>query len=465
MKKLDGLFNPKSVAVIGASRDPDSVGFGVLKGLLTGGFFSNPHARPFPGKIFPINPHADKIQGHPCYKSVKDIKDKIDLAIFAVPARIVPLSMKECLDKGIKNAIIVSSGFAEFGEQGKQLQADLTKMTKGHINIVGPNCLGIINTHASLNASFAPTMPPRGSIGFITQSGALADSIIDWSIAERYGFSKIISFGNGMDLDVADFLEYLGNDKATRAIAIYLEGLKDGKKFMKIAKKVARRKPIVAIKAGRTASGEHAISSHTGSLAGSYEVYDAAFRQCGITIAKTVEELFDFAKVLSFSSPCKNGIAIITNGGGCGVLCADNCETLGVQLVPFEESLLKQLDATGKMHPAYSRRNPLDIVGDALPERYEAALDIVLSSKEVHGAIVIQTLQTMTNSVADAKIVARARRKFREKPIICTYMGGQFSKSGIRFLEDHGVPDVNDPAKAAACMKVLIDRYAFLKRT
>lgn len=462
MRNLNKLFNPKSVAVIGASRNPGSVGYGVLKSLLRGGFFQDKNVKPFKGKVYAINPNANTVQGQKCYKSIKDIRGKVDLAIFCIPAKIILRVMHDCLDKGVGNAIIISAGFQEYGVQGKALQAELKRLVKDRMNIVGPNCLGIINTHAQLNASFGPTMPPIGNIGFITQSGALADSIIDWAVGERYGFSKLISYGNGMDLDAADYLEYLGNDPRTKAIAMYLEGLPDGKKFMRIAKKVTRKKPVVAIKAGRTQSGQKAISSHTGSLAGSYKIYEAAFKQSGITVADTVEELFDLAKALGHQKPCKNGIAIITNGGGAGVLTADHCESLGVKLVEFHELLLKRLDNTGKMHPAYSRRNPLDIVGDARPERYKAALDIVMQDKEVNGAIVLQTLQTMTDTVEDAKIILKANKKFK-KPIICVYMGGKYSQEGIDYLEDHKIPDYNDPRKAALAMKALINRHEWLR--
>ncbi|MBU1975707.1 MAG: CoA-binding protein [Nanoarchaeota archaeon] len=462
-RDLRRLFNPRSVVVIGASRNPGAVGYGVLKGLHTGGFFPCVHGKPFPGKIYAVNPKATNIQGIRSYPSINQVPGKPDLAIFCIPAKIIPMVMQDCIKKGIKNAIIISAGFAEFGEQGKHLQAELKRIIKGKVNVVGPNCLGVINTHSKMNASFGPTMPPVGHIGFITQSGALADSIIDWSVTERYGFSTLISFGNGMDLDAADYLEYLGRDPKTKAITIYLEGISDGRKFMRIAKQVTKRKPVIVIKAGRTESGQKAISSHTGSLAGSYKTYEAAFKQCGVIVVDTVEELFDTAKALSHQPPCKNGIAIITNGGGAGVLTADNCDVLGVKLTEFDELMLKRLDKTQKMHPAYSRRNPLDLVGDALPERYEAALDIVMSNKDVHGAIVLQTLQTMTDTVADAKIVTKIHKKYPRKPIICVYMGGKFSAAGVEFLEEHNIPDYNDPRKAALAMKALIDRWELLR--
>jgi acetate---CoA ligase (ADP-forming) len=465
---LEKLFNPETIAVIGASRDHNSVGYGILKNLLTG--FSNGDASeysgPFKGKIFPVNPNADEIQGLQCYPSILKIKETIDLAIISVPAKIVAAVMKECAIKKVKFAIIISAGFGEIGEEGKKLQDEVVEIArKGNIRIIGPNCLGIIRTENSMNASFAPSMPPKGEIAFISQSGALADSIIDWAIEKRYGFSTVISYGNKADLDTADLIEYFGNDKHTKAIALYVEGINDGRRFMEIASKVSKKKPIIALKSGRSEAGAKAVSSHTGSLAGSYQIYEAAFNQCGIIMALNVEEMFDIAKALAYQPVCKeNSVAIVTNAGGPGVLCSDYCEMFGVNLAQLKDSTIKKLDASGKMHPAYSRRNPLDIVGDALPERYEAALNILLDENYISGIIIIQTLQTMTNPEEDAKIIIEANKKHPEKPILCTYMGGKLSKKGREMLEDSKIPDYNDPKKTAKAMSALIKRAEFLKR-
>jgi len=312
-----------------------------------------------------------------------------------------------------------------------------------------------------LNASFAPTTPPEGNVAFLTQSGALADSIIDWSIEKRYGFSTIISYGNRADLDVHDFIAYLEKDEETKAIAIYLEGLHDGRKFMEVCKKAGRTKPIIVLKAGRTDKGIQAISSHTGSLAGTYAIYKAAFKQSGVFVADTIEELFDNAKALANQPSCKdNKIAIVTNGGGCGVLAADYCTELGIDIVELKKSTIDKLDKSGMMHPAYSRSNPLDIVGDALPEHYEAAINTLLAEDYISGMIVIQTLQAMTNSEEDARVVVAAKEKFPDKPIVCAYMGGKFSKRGRMILESHGIPDYNDLIKAAKAMHALVERGA-----
>ena len=459
---IEDIFNPKSIAVIGASRNPDSVGYGILKNLLKGCVFENEYCKAFKGRLYVVNPNANNILGVVSYPNVKDIEDKIDLAIVAVPAKIVPSIIKECTEKKVKGIIVISSGFAESGKKGEELQEEIVKIVReAKIPLVGPNCLGIIRPSANLNASFAPTTPPEGNVAFLTQSGAIADSIIDWAIENRYGFSTIISYGNKADLGVHDFVAYLENDKETKVIAIYLEGLQDGRKFMDVCKKVGKTKPIIVLKAGRTDKGIQAISSHTGSLAGEYAIYKAAFKQSGVFVVDTIEELFDSAKALANQPGCKdNRIAIVTNGGGCGVLAADYCTELGIDVVELKKSTIDKLDKTGKMHPAYSRGNPLDIIGDALPEQYDAAINTLLAEDYISGMIVIQTLQAMTNSEEDARIVIEAKEQFPDKPIVCAYLGGRFSKRGRMLLEANGIPDYPDLIKAAKAMNVLIERGA-----
>jgi len=461
---LEQFFKPRSIAIIGASRKKNSVGQGVLLSLLNGGVFKSKTNLPFKGKIYPVNPNAEELLGLKCYKSIVDIPGIVDLAIICVPAKIVPFVIAECAKKKVKGAIIISAGFSEIGGAGEELQKEIVHIAKkAGIRIVGPNCLGIMNPWESLNASFGPCMPKKGHVAFFSQSGALIDSVIDWALENNYGFSSVVSLGNKADLNVSDFLLWALEDKNTKSIALYLEGVKDGKEFLKVAKKVAKYKPIVALKAGRSATGMKAVSSHTGSLAGSYEIYKAAFKQVGIINAKNVDELFESADALANQPACKNGIAIITNGGGAGVLCADHCEEFGINLVKLNKDTIKKLDKSGKMHPAYSRRNPLDLVGDAQSERYMVAIDTVLSQKDVYGLIVIQTLQTMTEPLLDAKAVLHARKKYPNKPIITSYMGGKYTRKAVELLESNHVPDFNVPYKAAKAMKSLIDRFNWLK--
>lgn len=451
------ILNPRTIAVIGASRDKNSVGYGILKNLISGGVFHSEHCRPFQGKVYAVNPNADWILNVKCNPNIKDIDDEIDLAIICVPAKIVLQVIKDCIRKKVKAAIIVSSGFAEDSEEGKKLQEKLVQLAKGSIRLIGPNCLGIVTNR--MNASFAPSMPPPGEVAFLTQSGALADSIIDWAITEKYGMSTIISTGNQADMDVSDFIELLALDENTKVIALYVEDIEDGQKFMRSAEKVNKTKPIVVLKAGRDEKGLKAISSHTGRLATSYKIYEAAFKQCGLEIAESVEELFDIAKALAKQKPCRGNVAIVTNGGGAGVLCADYCQEFGINVAELEKSTVKKLDKTGLMHPAYSKRNPLDIVGDALPERYEAAINILLEEKYIDGLIVVQTLQTMTNPEKNAIMIIEAQRKFPDKPIVCCFMGGGNVRNGINLLEANSIPNYPDPKRAAKAMQVLIKRH------
>ncbi len=454
---LKALTDPKAVAVIGASTDANKVGFGVLKSLIEGCVFKSMNCSAFAGHVYPVNPRYGEIMGKKCFPNVNSIPEPVDLAVIAVPAKVVPQIMKECSEKNVKAAVIISAGFAELGEEGKKLQDEVMEIARsGGIRILGPNVLGILRPRISLNASFALSMPEAGEIAFISQSGALADSVVDWALEARYAFSLIVSLGNSADLDVSDFIEFCAEDEETRAIALYLEGIKNGKKFLKIAKEVSKKKPIILLKGGRSSLGEKAIASHTGSLAGSFAVYKAAMKQAGVFMADSVEDLFDLAKALS-EQPRINGknIAIITNGGGVGVLTADYCELNGLKVVELSDSTISKLEATGKMHPAYSRRNPLDLVGDALPERYEAALDVLLQEKYVHGVIVIQTLQTMTRSKEDAEVVVRMHEKYPNKPIVCVFMGGKYSAEGVTVLRQKSIPDYNDPLKAVKVLKVL----------
>jgi acetyl coenzyme A synthetase (ADP forming)-like protein len=457
IKAIGVLLNPASVAVIGASRNPDSVGQGVLKSLLYGAVFEVGGAKPFPGKVYPVNPKVEHVLGKKCYASVHDIPGEVDVAVICVPAAVVLQVVRECGQKKVKALVITSAGFGETGSAGRMLQEQAVAEAERHnMIIVGPNCLGLIRPPASLNASFALAAPKDGDVAFISQSGALSDSVIDWAIENKYRFSLLVSVGNSAQTDATDFVEWCENDPHTKAIAIYLEGIKDGRRFMQACHRVSQKKPIVLLKAGRSAAGTKSAGAHTGALVGSYRVWKAACRQAGVVLANDFEELFEFAGALSKQRrSIHNSIAIITNGGGAGVLCADYCEENGVKLAELSEDTLLALDSKG-MPPSYSRRNPLDIIGDALPERYRSAVDILISKPDIGGMIVIQTLQTMTDTVEDAKIVIEAKKKFPDKPICCVFMGGRFTRPGSRLLVEHGIAEFNDPRKAARTMAALL---------
>ena len=448
MRNLERIFNPKSIAVLGAKSDIKSVGWGLMKNVLEG---------KTKRKIFVVNPFKKEVFGIKCFPSIKSINETIDLAIIVVPARIVLKVVKECCEKRVGGLIIISSGFAERGKKGQILQKKITEMVKqAKIPLIGPNVLGIIRPSKNLNASFAPATPNQGKIAVVSQSGALIDSIIDRSLFENYGFSTLISYGNEADLELSDFLLWLKKDKETKVIAVYLEGLKNGQKFMKVAKEVVKIKPIVIIKAGRSKKGVEAITTHTASLAGDYEIYSAAFKQIGLIQVDTVEQLFDTAKSLAWQPKCKNNIGIVTNGGGCGVLMADYCDELGIKLAKLSKTTLKKLAKTKKMHFACSKRNPLDIIGDALAVRYKIGIEALLAQKDIYGLIIIQTLQIMTEPQKNAKIIVRAKKKWPKKPIICAFLGGKITKKGIEILEKNQIPNYSDLKRAARAMKVLI---------
>ena len=419
------IFNPKSITLIGASEEKNSVGLGLAKNILE----SNKN-------IFFVNPFKDSVLGLKCYDKVTDIKSKIDLVVIAVPAKIVKETVIDCASKKVGAVIIISGGFKEAGKEKEE--EEIKKILKeSNIPLIGPNCLGIISN--DVNASFAPIKPKKGSIAFLSQSGAIINSIID-----KAGFSKIVSYGNEADLGLVDFLQYLDNDKETKVISIYIEGLKDGRKFMEVAKKIS--KPIVLIKAGRSKKGKKAVGTHTGSLAGDYEVYKAAMKQSGVILVDTIEELLDISKALSFLPKCKNGIGIITNGGGLGILTTDYCFQYGVEIPELKKETISFLDK--ELKGVKNKNNPLDIIGDALPERYRVAMEGLLNQKDINGLIVISASQTMTDHKENAKMVIEMRKKYPLKPIVCCFKEGE--------LEESNVPNYPDVMRAVKSIKSLI---------
>jgi len=449
-KKLNKIFNPRTLAIIGANPREKSVGWGLIKNALAG------KSR---RKIFAVNPHYNKVLNVKCFPSVASIKEEIDLAVIAVPAGIVPQIVKECCSKKVGGIIVVSSGFAESGKQGKILEEKIAKIARSAgIPLIGPNCLGVIRPDILLNASFAPAFPKTGDIAFISQSGALVDSVIDENLRKNYGFSALISYGNEADVTLADFLRWASEDKKTKVIALYLEGIKEGREIINVFSEVSSKKPILVLKAGRTEVGRKAVSSHTGSLAGEYRIYQALFRQTGVVEVNTVRELFSLAKALAWQPRCNNGIAVVTNGGSCGVLLADYCQELGIKLSKLSKKTLISLEKSGKMHPAYSKRNPLDIVGDALSDRYKSALEILLRQPDINGLIAVQTLQIMTETEKNAKIIIEAGKKWKNKPIITAFLGGAITASGAKLLEENRVPNYGDLKDAALAMKSLIKK-------
>ncbi|MFH0860305.1 MAG: acetate--CoA ligase family protein [Candidatus Altiarchaeota archaeon] len=439
------IFDAKSIAVVGASKDKRKVGHAVIYNLKS----------TFNGRLYPVNPKEDRILGLKCHPTVKSIGKKVDMAVIAVPAKIVPSILEDCGKSKIKNAVIISAGFKEAGKDGGKLEIQCLKIAKKHgIRILGPNCLGVIDTESGLNATFASQKALRGNIAFMSQSGALCTAILDWAEKERIGFSKFVSLGNKADLSENDFLQAFLEDKNTKVILTYLEGFAKGEEFIRLARHVSKSKPIVLLKAGRTAAGARAVASHTGTLAGSDSAYDAAFRKAGVIRVDNIEELFDYA--IAFTTqpiPKSENVGILTNAGGPGIIATDACERKGLTLSTFSRSTVAKLSKG--LPPAANIYNPVDVLGDALEDRYEYALKTMLQDGSVHSMIVLLTPQLMTDSRNVANVIIKAAEKSK-KPILCSFIGGVKVEQGSALLKRASIPNYQFPEKAVSSLKSLV---------
>ncbi|MGZ4869169.1 MAG: acetate--CoA ligase family protein [Halobacteriota archaeon] len=440
--KMNDFFYPRSVAVIGAAREEDKVGHSVLKNLLDANF---------QGELVPVNPNADEILGLKTLHTAK----KVDLAVIVVPAKIVPAVLEESTRVGVKAAIIISAGFRESGAQGAKLEAQIREIAKKYgIRIVGPNCLGIMSTGANLNASFASEYPDKGGISLISQSGAICTSFLDWAANESLGFDKLVSVGNKVDVAEAELLDYIARDPSTRVVALYVEGIDNGREFMQVSKEVSRLKPVIALKAGRTDMGAKAASSHTGALAGSDAAYDAAFKQSGILRVNSVDEFFDAAKAFARCPiPKIPGVAIITNAGGPGVLASDASAECGVPLANFTKETIEALrNALPQESNIY---NPIDILGDAKPRRYVATLEIILADQNVGGVILLLTPQAMTEPEETANLI-NSMSSHTSKPIITSFIGGKELNNAREKLTRGSAANFDSPETAVRAARNLI---------
>jgi len=446
---LDAFFEPKSVAVIGASTDSSKLGFAVLENLVEGGFANH-------GEVYPINPDAEEILGHQAYASVLDVPDPIDLAVIVIPYPIVPDVLRECGQKGIPGVIVISAGFREAGMEGLERELELISIAEeSNIRLIGPNCLGVIDTFTPLNASFSAGTPPQGPMAFMSQSGALGTAILDWAQAGRLGLAKFVSLGNKADVSEIDLLQAWVEDPNTNVILMYSEGLPNGEEFIRVARQVTRQKPVVAIKSGVTQSGSRAVSSHTGSLAGSEQAYQAAFRQAGVLRAESMEGLFDMALALGYQPPLKGDrIAIITNAGGPGILATDALEHAGLSLANFEVETSHKLE--GYLPGAASASNPVDVLGDARADRYRISLDIVSKDPNVDGLLVVLTPQAMTEIEETAKTVGDLSKEI-DLPVFTCFMGEAKVEAGIDILAGYGVPNYPFPERAALAFRSMAD--------
>jgi acetyl coenzyme A synthetase (ADP forming)-like protein len=452
---LSVLFAPRSVAVIGATNRIGSVGQAV---------FANVFKHGYGGVVYPVNPKALSVMSVRAFPSVLDIPDEVDLSIIIVPSDLVPGVMEECGQKGIKAAIVITAGFKELGGAGADReQAVLAATRQNGIRLLGPNCLGIINTdpQVSLNGSFARLMPRTGNIALVSQSGAVGVAALEYAQGEKIGLSKFVSVGNKADLNENDFLAYLKDDPQTDVILFYLEDLSDPKRFFQLARQITgeagNKKPILAIKSGRTAAGARAASSHTGALAGSDQAYDALFAQCGVLRVESLEELFDYA--LAFSSqpiPQGNRVAIVTNAGGLGIMTTDAAVRYGLEIAEFDESTVARLKAG--LPPAANIHNPVDVLGDAREDRYRVALEGVLADANVDGVIVISTPQLMTNLAAIASTVAEVAPAYRKPTLVCQMALGEIEETLAIWSRAH-LPHYHFPEEAARSMGAMA-RYA-----
>ncbi|RLJ02601.1 MAG: CoA-binding protein [Candidatus Aenigmatarchaeota archaeon] len=452
-KNLEYFFNPKSIAVVGASRSEGKIGntiFGVL-------------VKNFRGKVYPVNPKADRILGRRCYPSVLDTPD-VDLVVVAVPAVAVPKVMEEVVEKGTKAAVIITSGFGEIGNHA--LEERVKRIITGKVRVIGPNCLGVYDSSSKVDTMFLPEerlkRPVEGPVAFISQSGAFGSVMMDAIGEEGIGVSKFMSIGNKIDVDEIDLMKYLEEDEKTGSIAIYLEGTEDGKKLMKVGKEVSKKKPVVCLKAGKSKKGTEAVSSHTGSMAGSARVYSAAFRQSGIIEAKTTEELFDFAKALAYQEPTGGRrIMIVTDGGGFGIVATDQAEKEGFDLVELDK---KSKEILRKCVPEYAIiKNPIDLTGDADSERYRKTLDLLCRNERIDGIVCIVLLQITTLGEDIVPILVKISRKYR-KPMTFCATGGKYTLEKTRELEKEGLPVYPTPERAVKAMSALVKRGEWLRK-
>ena len=467
---LTEFFNPKSIAVIGASKSEAKVGHTVLQNILNS---------QYDGEVYPINPNDDEILGYKAYESVLDVPSEIDIAIIVIPSKYVIPVAEECGKKGIKGLIVISAGFKEIGGEGAEREERLKEIAKEYnMRVLGPNCLGFIGD--KYNGSFASDTPKKGDIAMISQSGAMLTGMMDYSMEKPYGFYCNISLGNKADLGAVDFIEYLANDDNAKVVLCYLESIKDGDRFLEVLPQAARKKPIIILKSGISEAGARAASSHTGALAGSDKAYDLAFKKCGVIRAKSIEDLFDYGEIfISQPIPKKNSFAIITNAGGPGIVATDAFSNEGLKFAEFSENILHELRENLPQEAAIF--NPVDIVGDATPERYVFTLKTVfgINSQQnelegkvlsdhvsTYGALIILTPQAQTHPTKVAKLIDKTvSNSLEDKTIICSFIGDKSVREGKTYLRDHKIPCYDFPDRGAHSLGTLVKRSEYLNST
>ena len=452
---MESFFDPQSVAVVGASRQQGKVGHEIVASLVRD---------EFPGKIFPVNPKADEVEGLPCHPDLPSIGIVPDLVVIVVPPKIVPAVMRECAEVGVGSVIIITAGFKEVGEQGRELEQAVLQIAKqAKIRVIGPNCLGIMVPGKRLNASFGGDLPAVGGVGYVSQSGALMTAILDMAKANDIGFSSLISIGNKADVDELDIMAALGRDEQTRVVAGYLESITDGDRFVRQAEQISREKPVLLIKSGSTGAGAKAASSHTGSLAGSETAYEVIFDRAGIIRCDSLRTQFDYAQAF-VHQPLPPGprVAVITNAGGPGIMAADAIEQKNLTFATLSDETVRRL--TEVLPAAANVHNPIDVLGDALPDRYEQALEIALSDPGVDAVLVILTPQAMTDCTGTARAVVQASANSHDKPILACFLGGEKIAEPARLLRRGSVPQYDSTESAVTTLKVMNDYVSWRSR-
>ncbi len=447
---LDAIFAPRNVAVIGATDRAGSVGRTILWNLIS---------NPFGGTVYPINPTKNAILGIRAYPDIKSLPEPVDLAVIVTPAKTVPGIIRDCVDTGVRGAIVISAGFKEIGPEGAALEHEILDIARSaKMRIIGPNCLGVMRPLTGLNATFAGAMARPGNIGFISQSGALLTAVLDWSFTENVGFSAFVSLGSMLDVGWGDMIDYLGRDPNTHTIVIYMETVGDARQFLSAAREVSWNKPIIVIKAGRTEAAAKAAASHTGSLAGSDEVLDAAFRRVGVLRVNSISEVFELAEVLGKQPrPKSNRLTIITNAGGPGVLATDALISGGGALADISPATMEKLDSL--LPAAWSHNNPIDVLGDAAPELYAKTLEIAATDPNSDGLLVILTPQAMTDPTQTAEQL-KQYAKLEGKPVLASWMGGAEIQAGEMILNRANIPTFDFPDDAARAFNYMW-RYSY----
>ena len=427
-------FNPRSVAIIGASDDPTKMGYAVMHNLLH-----------FPGQLYPVNNKRDTIQGLKAYQSIKDIQSPVDMAVITVPAMYVPQVVEECGEKGVTVAVVITAGFKEMGEDGKALEERIVAIANRYgTRIVGPNCLGLIVPPRGLDTTYVHQSPRPGNIAFLSQSGAIVNTVVDWSLAEDIGFSAVVSVGNQSDLNFFDYMRWVERDPHTKAIIMYIEEISDGEAFMKVASEVSKTKPIIAIKSGSSDRGSKAAASHTGSLSGSYEVYMEAFRRSGVLAVHTLTGAFLAAEMLSHPKryPMGSRAVVVTNAGGFAVLSSDYAERYGIDIIDLPENVVAELDEF--LPEFWNKGNPVDLLGDASERRFEQTFEVLAKHDDLWDMCF---LVGFPNNILSSEQLANQILKLSgntEKRIICSLLGGDSMNRGRKILREHSIPSFEE---------------------